>query len=95
MVESQKLEEKAKEVEEADAGAAGARACGVINKYTPAGVCITPVALQELLQSCLPAPARAYLQLLIACAFRLRARGSMSFTFTSGTLRYLRIFKVA
>ena len=32
MVESQKLEEKAKETEEADAGAAVARACGVINK---------------------------------------------------------------
>ena len=32
MVESQKLEEKAKEVEEADAGAAVARACGVDNK---------------------------------------------------------------
>ena len=30
MVESQKLEEKAKEVEEADAGAAVARACGVM-----------------------------------------------------------------
>ena len=32
MVESQKLEQKAKETEEADAGAAVARACGVINK---------------------------------------------------------------
>ena len=32
MVESQKQEEKAKEVEEADAGAAVARACGVDNK---------------------------------------------------------------
>ena len=32
MVESQKLEEKAKKTKEADAGAAVARACGVINK---------------------------------------------------------------
>ena len=32
MVESQKLEQKAKETEEADAGAAVARACGVDNK---------------------------------------------------------------
>ena len=32
MVESQKLEQKAEKTEEADAGAAVARACGVINK---------------------------------------------------------------
>ena len=43
MVESQKLEEKAKKTKEADAGAAVARACGVNNKQTTFEVCTTPV----------------------------------------------------